>query len=214
MGTSFYGIDGGRVYSASGELDPWGWRWKAGSAAPDIPRGDALEALRAVGSAPRGVSGMRRIPVGVIGPRDATAEQLATAQELGTALGELGLTVICGGKSGVMEAVAHGCLEAGGLTVGLVPDHEWYEANDFIALPIATGLSEARNMIIAKSSQVLVAVGGSYGTLSEVAYGLHFSKPVIGLAGAPEVEGVIHAASVGEAVALVAEHMLTTVRVS
>ncbi|WP_319775302.1 TIGR00725 family protein [Breoghania sp.] len=211
MATRLYGVDGARIFSASGELDPWGWCWNSGVAMPESVREvDAKTALKCIGESGKA----RRIPVGVIGPREAATAQLEAAEALGTALGELGLTVMCGGKTGVMEAVSRGCLKAGGLTIGLVPDHSWRDANDYIALPIATGLSEARNMIIAKSCQVLVAVGNSYGTLSEVAYGLHFSKPVIGLEGAANVDGVQHAASVDEAVELVAEHMLQSAKLS
>ena len=99
-------------------------------------------------------------------------------------------------------------MNAGGLTVGLLPDHDWQAANEFIALPIATGLSEARNMIIAKSCAVLLAVGGSYGTLSEIAYGLHFGRPVIGLEGAHEIEGLEIAHNAEEAVDRLAAHLM------
>lgn len=138
--------------------------------------------------------------VGVIGPREATAEQVSTAEAVGEALGSLGLTVICGGRSGVMEAVCKGVSASGGLAIGILPGSTPDEANGFVGIPLPTGLGEARNMIIAKSARVLIAVGGSYGTLSEVAYGLHFGKAVIGLSGAPDVEGVWHAGSVGAAI--------------
>lgn len=135
---------------------------------------------------------LRHVVVGVIGPRDATEEQLKAAERLANILAEYGITLICGGKTGVMQAASRGCASAGGLMIGLLPGSSPREANEFVGVPLPTGLGEARNMIIAKSARVLVAVGGSYGTLSEVAYGLHFSKPVIGLAGAANVEGVVH----------------------
>lgn len=112
---------------------------------------------------------------------------MAAAEQVAHALGGLGLTLICGGKTGVMAAASKGCRDAGGLMLGILPGSE---ANDYVAIPLPTGLGEARNMVIVKSARVLVAVGGSYGTLSEVAYGLHFSKPVIGLEGAAEIDGV------------------------
>ncbi|GLQ06791.1 lysine decarboxylase [Sneathiella chinensis] len=203
-------MSGGVIYTKQGRLDPWEWRWVKA----DIPQpAEAVtprEALTALAGSPRA----RRIPVGVIGPREATPEQLVAAEAVGAALGQMGMTVICGGKGGVMEAVSKGCHEAGGLTVGMIPDHDWRTANPFVALPIATGLSEARNMIIAKSSAALIAVGGSYGTLSEVAYGLHFSKPVIGIAGAPAVEGVEHVAGPEEAATRLAEHFLQSAGMS
>jgi uncharacterized protein (TIGR00725 family) len=135
---------------------------------------------------------LRHLVVGIIGPRDATDEQFKAAESVAYQLGGLGITLICGGKSGVMEAASKGCKESGGLLIGILPGSIPSEANDFVGIPLPTGLGEARNMIIAKSARVLIAVGGSHGTLSEVAYGLHFSKPVIGLAGAADVEGVVH----------------------
>ncbi|MGM0560889.1 MAG: TIGR00725 family protein [Pseudomonadota bacterium] len=206
MQTDSYLIAQESIYGPQGRLDPWFWHWlpeespaKAMAASPRR----ALEHLARTGE-------MRRIPVGVIGPREATDEQLGLAEEIGSALGRLNLTVICGGKTGVMEAVARGCHTAGGLSVGLLPDHDWRTANDYIALPIATGMSEARNMIIAKSSVALIAVGGSYGTLSEIAYGLHFSKPVIGLAGAHAIKGVEIVADAAAAIDRLAAHLLAS----
>ncbi|KPQ20639.1 MAG: hypothetical protein HLUCCA24_01960 [Rhodobacteraceae bacterium HLUCCA24] len=156
---------------------------------------EAMAALSATGT-------LRHLVVGVIGPREARAAETATAEALGAALGALGVTVICGGRSGVMEAVCKGVSAAGGLAIGILPGSSPDEANRFIGIALPTGLGEARNMVIAKSARVLIAVGGSYGTLTEVAYGLHFGKAVIGLEGAPDVEGVQHADSVEEAMAL------------
>lgn len=153
---------------------------------------------------------LRHLVVGVIGPRDATAEQYETAERVGYLLGALGITLICGGKSGVMEAASKGCNDAGGLLIGILPGSKPSEANDFVGIPLPTGLSEARNMVIAKSGRVLVAVGGSYGTLSEVAYGLHFSKPVIGVAGAADVKGVAHVSDADAAANAALEALLLT----
>ncbi|TYC64475.1 TIGR00725 family protein [Rhodobacterales bacterium] len=203
-------LSGDEIHSKFGRLDPWDWTWRGGKlpdTAKPVTSVDALYVLKKTQS-------MRKFPVGVIGPREANEAQLDAAREVGAALADLGLTMICGGKSGVMTAAAEGCLKAGGLSVGLVPDHEWRAANPYIALPIATGLSEARNMIIAKSSEVLVAIGGSYGTLSEIAYGLHFSKPVIGLCGAARVEGVEMVASPSDAIDRVADHLFVRVESS
>lgn len=135
---------------------------------------------------------LRHIVVGIIGPRDATDKQMEAAEQIAHSLASYGITLICGGKTGVMHAASKGCHEAGGLLIGLLPGSKPSEANEFVGVPLPTGLGEARNMIIAKSARVLVAVGGSYGTLSEVAYGLHFSKPVIGIENAADVDGVVH----------------------
>lgn len=143
---------------------------------------------------------LRHLVIGIIGPRDATDAQLIAAEKIAGMLGPLGFTLICGGKGGVMEAASKGCYEAGGLMIGILPQSVPEDANPYVSIPLPTGLGEARNMIIAKSARVLIAVGGSYGTLSEVAYGLHFSKPVIGVENAADVEGVAHANSPDEAV--------------
>jgi len=210
MGPSDYFFHENTVFSADGRLDPWTWSWMpedVPAAAAAITPLDALLALKDIGR-------MRKTPIGVIGPREASEEQLSMAEEIGARLGQLNLTMICGGKGGVMQAAAKGCLEAGGLTVGLLPDHDWHEANPFISLPIATGLSEGRNMIIAKSCEVLIAVGGSYGTMTEIAYGLHFSKPVIGLQGAPHVDGLLPVESADEAMETMAERLFARIRLS
>ncbi|OKL43351.1 TIGR00725 family protein [Pseudovibrio exalbescens] len=198
------------VFSLHGQLDPWTWTWRPADLPKEAIQANAQEALRVLKNA----SNRRKLPVGVIGPRDATDDQLSTAQEIGARLADLGITMICGGKTGVMTAAAKGCFEQGGLTVGLIPDHEWQAANPYIALPIATGLSEARNMIIAKSCEVLIAIGGSYGTLTEIAYGLHFSKPVIGLCGATPVAGLQTADSASDAITLMADHLFARAQAS
>ena len=134
-----------RVYSADGrEFDPWDWSWGTAEPAPP-PQGEmrqviATEALRAIGRSGKA----RKVPIGVIGPRDATDAQIDLATKLGRELASLGLTVMCGGKNGVMQAVAQGVHEAGGLCVGLLPEGDWREANPYIALPIATGIGKAR----------------------------------------------------------------------
>ena len=89
-----------------------------------------------------------------------------------------------------MEAAARGAKQAGALTIGIVSDAEWDAANDFIDVPLATGLGPARNVIVARASLALVAVGGQYGTITEIAYGLHFDRPVFGLTGAPDIPGI------------------------
>lgn len=199
----------GRVYSADGrEFDPWDWSWKAADpGAPpraDLRQVSAIEALREIGRGDKA----RKVPIGVIGPRDATDEQIELACALGRALADLGLTVICGGKNGVMQAVAQGVHQAGGLCVGLIPEGDWREANPYIALPIATGIGKARNVLIAQSSAALVAIGGQYGTLSEIAFGLHFDKPVFGLGDVPDLADIRKAASVNEVCEGIADFLL------
>lgn len=132
-----------------------------------------------------------RPPVGVIGPREPTETQATTAETVGAGLAELGLTVLCGGRSGVMEAACRGVARAGGISVGLLPDGEWETANPYVTVPIATGIGVARNALIARASICLIAIGGGVGTLSEIAFGLQFGRPVFALSGAPQVAGTV-----------------------
>lgn len=132
-----------------------------------------------------------RIPVGVIGPREATPHQRAAAAAVGGMVARLGLVVLCGGKVGVMEAVCQGCEAAGGLSIGLLPDPDPAAANAHAGLVIATGIGVARNALIARAALCLIAIGGGYGTLSEIAFGMQFGKPVFGLENAPAVDGMI-----------------------
>lgn len=145
-----------------------------------------------------------RAPVGVIGPREATAAQLVAAEHVGAAVAGLGLTVVCGGLVGVMTAAAKGAAEAGGQVVGLLPDGDWRAANPYVTTAIATGVGVARNAIIARAALCLVAVGGGYGTLSEMAYGLQFGRPVYGLSDAPQVDGVVYLETAEATAAVVA----------
>lgn len=179
--------------SAGRQFDSWAWEWRNGDP-PVAPLRNvtALVALTHVCTRDR----RRMRPVGVIGPRVATPEQVTLAESLGAALAAAGVPLLCGGKSGVMEAVARGCTQNGGFCLAFLPEDDWRVANDFVTLPLATGIGKARNVLIAQASAALVAVGGEYGTLSEVAFGLHFEKPVFGLCGGPDVPGVRHYDSV------------------
>jgi len=139
-----------------------------------------------------------RAPIGVIGPNEATAEQHAVAEQVGALIGRMRLTLLCGGRQGVMEAAARGAFNMGGLTLGLLPQNDPDQANPYIKVALASGIGEARNAIIAQASACLIAVGDSHGTLSEVALGLRLGKTVFGLAGAARVEGVIQLADASE----------------
>jgi uncharacterized protein (TIGR00725 family) len=153
-----------------------------------------------------------RIPVAVIGPRDPTRQQYAIAEEVGAALARAGFALICGGRSGIMEAACKGASSQGGVSIALLPDADPSFANPWASLVVATGIGEARNAIIARSALCLLAIGDSYGTLSEVALGLQFGKAVVALEGAARIEGVIEAGSVQaaiEQVALVALQLRT-----
>ncbi len=108
-----------------------------------------------------------------------------------------------------MQAVCEGVARVGGLSIGLLPDADASQANPFVGVVIATGIGEARNALIARASFCLIAIGDSYGTLSEVALGRQFGKTVIGLEGAAHVDGVEHVDTARDAIARVAELALS-----
>lgn len=151
------------------------------------------------------------IPISVIGAGQCTKREAKLAEEVGREIARAGAVLICGGLGGVMEAASRGASEAGGLTVGILPGENPKQANPYIKLAIASGVGRARNMAIAKSARAVIAVGGGYGTLSEIAYALQSGIPVIGLKtwelvknGKPQ-EVIIKAETATEAVAIALE---------
>jgi len=183
-------------------------RWRVAGPASVEPSNEVARDAVARARDISGPTGLRHLVVGVIGPRAASLTQQRLARDLGRAFGELSVTTICGGRGGVMEAVCEGVAQADGLSIGILPGHSPEEANPYVGIPLPTGLSEGRNMVIARAARVLIAVGGSYGTLTEIAYGLHFGKTVIALDDAPQIEGAIRAANVPDAVELCCEALL------
>ena len=119
--------------------------------------------------------------IAVIGGSAPTPEEMRAAEAVGRALAEAGAVLICGGRGGVMEAACRGAKSARGLTIGILPGTDRSEANPYVDIPIVTGMRCARNVIIARTAQAVIAVGGSYGTLSEIAFALSSGRPVVGL---------------------------------
>jgi uncharacterized protein (TIGR00725 family) len=119
--------------------------------------------------------------VAVCGPSAATDEQRAWAEELGRRLAEAGAIVVCGGLGGVMDAVAQGAGRAGGTVIGILPGETRAGASPHLTVAIPTGMGEARNALIARAADVVIAVGGEWGTLSEIALARKMGTPVIGL---------------------------------
>jgi uncharacterized protein (TIGR00725 family) len=119
--------------------------------------------------------------VGVVGPGTADQGTERAAEEVGRLVARAGAVLVCGGLGGVMAAACRGAASAGGLTVGILPGDDRTAANPWVGVPIATGLGEARNALVVRAADTLVAVGGGYGTLSEVALALKAGKPVVGL---------------------------------
>lgn len=118
--------------------------------------------------------------VGVIGGGSCSPRHYEIARDVGHLIASEGAILVCGGLGGVMEGAAKGAREGGGLTVGILPSREARDANPYITLPIPTGLGYARNALVVQSSQLIVAIDGKTGTLSELAFALTYGKPIIG----------------------------------
>ena len=119
--------------------------------------------------------------IAVIGGDNPSQDVLPAAEAVGKEIASQGHTLICGGRGGVMEAACKGAREAGGHTIGIMPGHSSSGANEYVEFPIVTNMGFARNAIIALTADALIAIDGSYGTLSEIAMALGYGKPVIGL---------------------------------
>jgi uncharacterized protein (TIGR00725 family) len=129
------------------------------------------------------------IYVAVVGPGEADGGHEAAAEEVGRLIAERGATLVCGGLGGVMEAACRGARSVGGTTVGLLAGIDREDANPYVSVALPTGLGQARNAVVVRSADSVVAIGGGYGTLSEIALALRRGKPVIGL-DTWEIEGV------------------------
>jgi uncharacterized protein (TIGR00725 family) len=144
--------------------------------------------------------------IAVVGPSAATPAEHALGEEIGRLIAETGAVLVCGGLGGLMEAAASGCAKAGGRSVGVLPG-ERSAANPYLTVAVATGMGEARNAIVVRTADAVVAVAGEFGTLSEIALALKMGKPVVGLGtwelgkdGAP-VDAIVRANTPAEAVA-------------
>lgn len=136
--------------------------------------------------------------IGVIGAGHADKEVLSFAEELGKLIAKNGFILITGGLGGVMEAASRGAYLEGGITVGILPTLDKKDANPYIKIPIPTGMGEMRNALVVRASDVLIAVSGEYGTLSEIALALKTGKRVIGIR-TWKIPGVIEANTAEEA---------------
>jgi len=123
----------------------------------------------------------RRIRIGVVGAGSCSQDVHTTARKVGRAIAEQGAVLLCGGLGGVMEAAAMGAKEAGGVTVGILPGDRAEDANPYIDLPIVTDMGHARNVILVRSSDAVIAVSGGFGTLSEIAITLKLGLPCVGI---------------------------------
>jgi uncharacterized protein (TIGR00725 family) len=150
--------------------------------------------------------------VSVIGASRADPELVANAEELGELLAAAGLTVVCGGREGVMEAVARGVKRKGGVSIGILPEEDRHRAAPDLTFTVCTGIGHARNLSVVASGDVVIAIGGAWGTLSEIGLARSIGRQVILLAtwrveqpGGGELTGVHRAGSPAEAIELALE---------
>lgn len=143
----------------------------------------------------------RPLRVAVVGPSLADDSLVAIAERCGRLLAEAGAIVVTGGRGGVMAAVCRGAASAGGFSVGILPTRDVADANQWVTLPIPTGIGEMRNALVVASAQAVLAVGLSWGTLSEVSLAMATGRPVVAVAAARlPLDGVVHADSADDAV--------------
>jgi uncharacterized protein (TIGR00725 family) len=138
--------------------------------------------------------------VAVVGSGTASGKLYEKAREVGRLVAERSATLVCGGRSGVMEAAARGVTEAGGTAIGILPDEDRKSANEYLSYSIATGTGHARNLAVVCSGDVVIAIGGEYGTLSEIGLARKVGRPVVALESWDLGEDVISASSPEEAV--------------
>lgn len=165
----------------------------AGNARPAPP---GIEALRQ--QLARRQQGPQRLrqPVAVIGPGDGGLDVCMAARRVAGELARAGIQIVCGGRGGVMAAASQGAAEAGGVAIGILPGDDLRAANPYLTVGIATGMGEMRNALIARSATCLIAIGGGMGTVSEMALGLKWGKPVFAWRPELPLPGVIDCASV------------------
>jgi uncharacterized protein (TIGR00725 family) len=144
--------------------------------------------------------------ISVIGGASADHEEISWAEKFGKLLADNGFTVICGGGTGIMEAVCRGVAFKGGHSIGILPGSDPQKANRWVETVIVTGMGTSRNRIIALSGRVVAAVGGMYGTLSEIAYALQAGKPVCAMGKWAGIDGVVPVSSPEEALDFIIEN--------
>ena len=145
--------------------------------------------------------------IAVIGGREAGPGLLVEAENAGRLIALAGSVLATGGLGGIMEAASRGAKQAGGLTLGILPGEDKGAANPYVDVPVATGFGVGRNIVLVRTADALIAMGGQYGTLSEIAYALQMGKPVFGV-GTWDIDGVIPVSSAEEAVGLALKRLI------
>lgn len=136
--------------------------------------------------------------IAVIGGHSCSPDIAKIAQEMGKEIARMGATLICGGLGGVMQAACKGAKSSGGKTIGILPGHDKKEANPYVDIPIVTGLGYMRNNLVVKNSDIVIAIDGKEGTLSEIAFTLQMKKPILGI-NTWDIPGIIRVKDAQEA---------------
>lgn len=123
----------------------------------------------------------KKILIAVIGGSQASKHEIKTAEDVGRELAKRGAAIVCGGLGGVMEAACRGASSEGGITIGILPGENQNDANQYVQIPIVTDMGYARNVVVVRSAQAVIAIGGSYGTLSEIGHAIQSGIPVVGI---------------------------------
>lgn len=145
--------------------------------------------------------------ISVIGPSNADPEIKDIAEQVGKEIALRNFVVVCGGMDGIMESVCKGAKSANGLTIGILPGETRHNANKYLDIPIITGIGQARNLTVALTGDVVIAIGGGFGTLSEISLALKFKKIVVGI-NTWDVSPLIRStSSAAEAVRLAADYL-------
>lgn len=151
----------------------------------------------------------KKLLVSVIGGHESDEAASSLAEKIGAIIAEEGAVLVCGGLTGIMEAACKGAKSKGGLTVGIIPGEDKREANDFVDIVIPTGMGYSRNALVAGSADLLVALPGKYGTLSEIAFALNAKKGVYGF-GAWDIPGVNKLNSAEDIRSIIKKYILST----
>ena len=173
-----------------------------------VPSAPVIEALARLAQRQKGARRHRQ-PVAIIGPGDGGVRECDAAHTVARHLAGAGMAVICGGRGGVMAAASRGATEAGGIAIGILPEDDDRNANEWLSVAVPTGMGELRNGIIARSGVCLVAIGGNMGTLSEIAMGLKWGKPVFVLYGDVALPDAVAATDVDDLLERVVNSLLT-----
>ncbi len=173
-----------------------------------VPSAPVIESLALLAQRQKS-SHRHRQPVALIGPGDGSARECDAAQFVARHLAGAGMAIVCGGRGGVMAAAARGASEGGGISIGILPEEDARNANEWLSVAVPTGMGELRNAIVARSGVCLVAIGGNMGTLSEMAMGLKWGKPVFMLHGDIALPGAVAAANANDLLQKVVNSLLS-----